>query len=157
MPDSWPRLTPAHLGNTLWCAAMAAGREPSKEPGGLGGGGTEAEQHPSLPLSRLPGPVAWIRHWLGGLLSPFSREGHKNHWAERNLQGLKLRIRSPCSSLFPWAPLVCPGHLRSGLEGKGGVMARGLRKKWGPGGACQQDTWLPVPSPFTLKCPRLTL
>lgn len=74
-----------------------------------------------------------------------------------HLQGPKLQIRSPCSSLFPWAPLVCPGRLRGSLEGKGGVMARGPRKKWGPGGARQQVTWLPVPSPFTLKCPRLTL
>lgn len=45
-PTPGPGLTPAHLGETPWRAAMAAGREPSEEPGVWGWGGTEAGAAP---------------------------------------------------------------------------------------------------------------
>lgn len=89
------------------------------------------EQHPSLPSSRLPGLVAWIRHWLGGLLSPSSRGGHRNHWAERTPPRSETQDQKSLPSLFPWAPLVCPGHRGGQPRGQGRSDGEGAQEEVG--------------------------
>lgn len=153
MPDSWPRVDTSTSGRDP--LARCHGCWPRAQRGAWGVGvGWHRGRSSTLASLRPDSQASWPGSdtGLGASLAHPPEEDTGTTGQREHLPGPKRRIRSPCPSLFPWAPLVCPGHRGGGLEGRGGVMARGLRKKWGPGGA-----WRPVPSPLTLKCPRLTL